>query len=172
MNFFSICENSIYPFQGLSLNYTESSSKNKSTTSKNNKKNSKKSSSTKDLDKIAGCIGEKDTSLFLFRALGKILYCKRMYSVFLSQFLFLIIGKSMQRPSTRLAVHYWEDIQPLHRDNNYASVLSILCYNLFYYFILFLFWDVFLGSLINRYIFDKIPASFLSFFLKFLCLYI
>ena len=50
------------------------------TTSKNSKKNDKKSKKlTKDLDKIAGCIGEKDTSLFLFRALGKILYCKRKF---------------------------------------------------------------------------------------------
>lgn len=47
------------------------------TNKKTTKKNTKRSAATKDLDKIAGCIGEKDTSLFLFRALGKILYCKR-----------------------------------------------------------------------------------------------
>ena len=62
-----------------------------------------------------------------------------------NSFLFLTIGKFMQRLSTRLAVHYWEAIQPLHRDNNYTSLLSILCYNLFYYFILFLFETFFLG---------------------------
>ena len=39
-------------------------------------KGKKTSSTNKDAQKIAGCIGEKDASLFLFRALGKVLYCK------------------------------------------------------------------------------------------------
>ncbi|XP_066916374.1 cell cycle checkpoint protein RAD17-like [Clytia hemisphaerica] len=40
-------------------------------------KKTSSSSTKKDAQKIAGCIGEKDASLFLFRALGKVLYCKR-----------------------------------------------------------------------------------------------
>ena len=42
--------------------------------SKSNKKTGNKSSS--DPDSTLAAIGGRDTSLFLFRALGKILYCK------------------------------------------------------------------------------------------------